>query len=72
MNETELYERISDLARRIGELNRKVDFILTELKLNYHDPDNLYKFISSLNKFNKKTKQKGELDLIKRKRKNAK
>ncbi len=55
MNETELYERISDLARRIGELNRKVDFILTELKLSYHEPDSAeFNEIQKLLKANRK------------------
>ncbi len=39
MTETELYERFEDLARRIGEINRKVDFILSELKLDYAQPE---------------------------------
>ncbi len=39
MTDTELYEKFEDMARRINEINRKVDFIMTELKLDYAQPD---------------------------------
>lgn len=55
MTETELYERISELALKIGELNRKVDFILTELKIEYREPDSAeFNEIQKLLKANRK------------------
>ncbi len=55
MTETELYERFEDLARRIGETNRKVDFIMTELNLDYAQTESLeFNEIKKLLKANRK------------------
>jgi tetrahydromethanopterin S-methyltransferase subunit G len=55
MTETELYEKFEDFARRISEINRKVDFIMTELKLDYAQPgSNEFNEIRKLLKANKK------------------
>ncbi len=37
MDEKSLMAQITQLATAVGELQRKVDFILTELKLEYKD-----------------------------------
>lgn len=37
MNETELFSKIHDLSGRLGLIERKVDFMLQALKLEYHD-----------------------------------
>lgn len=60
MTETELYERISALALKVGELNRKVDFIMTELKIEYREPDS-----AEFNEFQKLLKANRKIDAIK-------
>ncbi len=40
MDERSLSERIDRLSQVVGELNRKIDFILKELKLEYHEEPN--------------------------------
>ena len=37
MNETELFSKIHDLSGRLGLIERKVEFMLQALKLEYHD-----------------------------------
>lgn len=60
MSETDLYERISDLALKIGELNRKVDFILTELRIEYREPD-----AAEFNEFQSLLKANRKIEAIK-------
>jgi ribosomal protein L7/L12 len=38
MTESDLSLRLGDLSRRLSALERKVDFILTALKLDYQEP----------------------------------
>ena len=38
MTDSELSLRMGDLGRRLAELERKVDFMLTALNLNYQEP----------------------------------
>ena len=38
MNEVELYQRLVELAEKVSAIEDKVDFMLRELKLEYHPP----------------------------------
>jgi ribosomal protein L7/L12 len=38
MTDSELSLRMGDLGRRLSQLERKVDFMLTALKLDYQEP----------------------------------
>ncbi len=60
MSDTDLYERINELALRIGEISRKVDFIMSELKLDYRELES-----SEFNEIQKLLKANRKIDAIK-------
>lgn len=60
MSETDLNERINELALRIGEIARKVDFIMSELKLDYREVES-----SEFNEIQRLLKANRKIDAIK-------